>query len=89
MRLPDPWKIAFAYLLLSLAWILGSDRLLLSLAPSPQALTFWQSVKGLVFVLLSGGLILFLTQAFERKWQRNLKYWKISEERFRTLWRSS
>ncbi|GAA6731418.1 HD domain-containing phosphohydrolase [Thermus brockianus] len=89
MRLPDPWKIAFAYLLLSLAWILGSDRLLLNLAPSPQALTFWQSVKGLVFVLLSGGLILFLTQAFERKWQRNLQSWKTSEERFRTLLENS
>ncbi|GLV47246.1 hypothetical protein TJA_04190 [Thermus sp. LT1-2-5] len=89
MRLSDPWKLVLAYFLLSLAWILGSDRLLLSFTPSPQALTFWQSVKGVVFVLLSGGLIVFLTRTFERKWQRTAQSWEASERRFRALLENS
>jgi len=85
VKLSDPWKIAFAYLLFSLAWILGSDRLLLALTPSPETLTLWQSAKEVVFAFLSGGLIFLLARALEGKWRRAVRSLQDWERRFRAL----
>lgn len=49
-----------AYLLLSLIWIMGSDRLLLGLAATPQEITLLQTAKGFFFVAVSGFLMYWL-----------------------------
>jgi len=85
VRLSEPWKITFAYIFLSLAWVLGSDRLLLALNPSPETLTLWQSAKGVVFVFLSGGLILLLTRGLENLWRRSVRSLEAWERRFRAM----
>ncbi|MCS7217712.1 MAG: PAS domain S-box protein, partial [Thermus sp.] len=85
MRLSNPWKITLAYALFSLVWILGSDRLFLSLFPMAEELTRWQTGKGLVFVLLSSGLIHLLASFLERVQRRAAEALAASEKRFRAL----
>ncbi|AEV16610.1 HD-hydrolase domain protein [Thermus sp. CCB_US3_UF1] len=85
MRLSNPWKITLAYALFSLVWILGSDRLFLSLFPMAEELTRWQTGKGLVFVLLSSGFIHLLASFLERAQRRAAEALAASEKRFRAL----
>ncbi|WP_038057430.1 PAS domain S-box protein [Thermus amyloliquefaciens] len=80
-----PWKISLIYVAFSLLWILGSDQLLLKLLPWPEELIRWQTGKGLVFVLLSAGLIYALTARWERDRQRSAQLLEASERRFRAL----
>ncbi|MFC0594915.1 HD domain-containing phosphohydrolase [Thermus composti] len=78
MKFPSTWKIALGYALFALAWILASDRLLLSLFPEATALSHWQTAKGLVFVFLGALLVYALARGEEaRKAQ--------TEKRFRAL----
>src|SRR6056297_2776814 len=50
-------RIAGIYALMSVAWIMLSDHLVERIAPSPVALVWLQSVKGLAFVLLTSVVI--------------------------------
>jgi len=52
-------KIALSYLLLSVLWIIGSDRAVDWMLPDSEFATWAQSVKGLVFVTLSA-VVLYL-----------------------------
>jgi len=62
------WKITLWYLAFGIVWIFFSDRMIESLAPSKEALTFLQTIKGWGFVLMSAALIFALTkEAFERQ----------------------
>lgn len=60
----SPYHLAFkttlVYALFAGAWILGSDHLLLWLTHDAEQLTFLQSFKGLVFILVSAVLIFWL-----------------------------
>jgi PAS domain S-box-containing protein len=57
-----PLRIALIYLIFSVVWILLSDRLLLMLVTDTQHLADWQTLKGIVFVLITAGLIFWLLQ---------------------------
>jgi PAS domain-containing protein len=54
-------RLAGVYTLFSSLWIFGSDYLLYALIRNETLLTELQTVKGLVFVLLSTGLIFFVS----------------------------
>ena len=65
-----PMRLAGIYLLFSIVWILGSDLLLQALIADPATLAQLQTLKGLLFVALSGLLILLLCRQDERNQQR-------------------
>lgn len=65
-----PLRLAGIYLLFSIVWILGSDLLLQVLIADPATLAQLQTLKGLLFVALSGLLILLLCRQDERNQQR-------------------
>ena len=55
-------KIIIYYILISLLWIFGSDRLLELFIQDPDQISRFQTIKGILFVIFSGGifyLILF------------------------------
>jgi signal transduction histidine kinase len=49
--------VTVTYLVFSVLWILLSDRMLAALIPDVAGLTAWQTLKGWLFVALSGALI--------------------------------
>jgi len=65
-----PLRVAAVYLLFSVAWILLSDSLLHALVSDEATLAWLQTAKGLLFVLLSGLLILLLCRHEQRLQQR-------------------
>ncbi len=85
MGLSAAGKIAWAYGLFALFWILGSDRLLLLLFPEAEVLTRWQTGKGLTFVFLSGLLVYFLARRETRAEQARTKAEKTSAHRLQAL----
>ena len=60
-RLSRPWlaaaKATLVYIAVAGLWIAFSDQLLASLSSSARELTRWQTVKGWLFVLATGGLL--------------------------------
>ena len=65
-----PLRVAAIYLLFSVAWILLSDSLLQTLVSDESTLAWLQTAKGLLFVLLSGLLILLLCRHEQQVQQR-------------------
>lgn len=56
----NPWKITLIYIVVSTLYIVFSDRLILLITEDPAFLSRIQTVKGLMFVLLSALLIYIL-----------------------------
>lgn len=69
-RVPVTAKIAGGYLLFSVLWILLSDRLLALAIPDADTQSRLQTIKGLVFVLASAGLIYVLTRRYVGRVER-------------------
>ena len=63
----SPIKITVLYLLFGVTWIGTTDTLVATLFQSPDTITTLQTVKGWVFVLLSGLLIYGLTAVRHRQ----------------------
>ncbi|MBC9249544.1 hypothetical protein A9179_04545 [Pseudomonas alcaligenes] len=63
-------RLTGIYILCAAAWILLSDRLLLSLPLDASSHALLQSLKGLIFVLASGLLFLYLTHQTLRTQQQ-------------------
>lgn len=57
-------KVVFLYILISLAWIIGTDYILYTLEPDLYA--FYQKVKGIVFVIATTIFIYYLMKKTER-----------------------
>lgn len=57
MRNKEANRIGMFYLILGTIWILFTDRLLLFLGLDKEALSQWGTVKGLVYVFLTSGLL--------------------------------
>ncbi len=77
-------KISGYYALATALWILLSDRALLLLTTDPEQLSSWQTVKGLVFILFTTGLVFLLNY-------REVMRLKTTENRLRQAearWRS-
>ncbi|MBY0463865.1 MAG: EAL domain-containing protein, partial [Burkholderiales bacterium] len=60
-------RIATAFLIFGIGWILLSDRLLETLVADPGMRATAQSIKGIVFVWLSTTLVYWLVRAAERR----------------------
>lgn len=72
-----PARIALVYAVLSGLWILLSDRLVVAIAANTAMETWLQTAKGLVFIVLSAGVIYELArqnQAELRATNRRLKH---------------
>lgn len=82
-------RVTLIYLALSLAWIVFSDRAVLALFDSPQALSRVQTYKGLAFVLLSAGIIYLLVASAIAALKRSQEQLGLSERRYRTLYDST
>jgi PAS domain S-box-containing protein len=85
MRLSAAGKVALAYALFSLLWILGSDRLLLTLFPKAETLTLWQTAKGFLFVALSGLLVYLLALRETRAEEAKTRAERASARRLQAL----
>ena len=85
MRLSAAGKVALAYALFSLLWILGSDRLLLALFPKAETLTLWQTAKGFLFVALSGLLVYLLALRETRAEEAKTRAERASARRLQAL----
>jgi signal transduction histidine kinase len=77
-------RITLIYLTLGVLWILLSDIFVKLLISDFNKLTQFQSFKGILFVVISSGLIYFLSQYYRRKQQlitkRLIKAKKKAEE---------
>lgn len=60
-------KTTAVYLTVSSAWVYCTDRILQRFATSPDEITTLATYKGLLFVILSSGLLYLLVAAFTRK----------------------
>ncbi|MFA7344619.1 MAG: hypothetical protein WC003_09965 [Terrimicrobiaceae bacterium] len=60
-------RITLWYLLFGGLWIALTDRLVGPVSESVEALTGWQTLKGGLYVLISGCLIYFLTRGAHRR----------------------
>jgi len=60
-------KMAVLYALLGAFWILFSDKLLISYLPDLQRITIFQTVKGLVFILVTALLAYSLCQRYIKR----------------------
>src|SRR3989344_4177937 len=59
--LQGPLRLAGVYILFSTLWIFGSDYLLHALVRDSELVAELQTGKGLLFILLSTGLIFFVS----------------------------
>jgi signal transduction histidine kinase len=70
---PRPWrttavKVALVYMLVASLWIAFSDHLLAGLGLSVTELSHWQTAKGWLFVLATGGLLfIYLNRCLRRQ----------------------
>jgi len=71
-RAPRPGFIALVFLLVSVPYILFSDRLLLALVDDATTLTAWQTVKGWGYVAVAAALVYLLERRIVRRHRRAL-----------------
>lgn len=76
------WQITLIYLVVSALWILLSDSALTWLGFSIELLQRLQTVKGLVFISVTAGLIFYLTRSHLRRRRQQERELRISEQRF-------
>lgn len=55
-------RVAILYILFAGLWILFSDRVLITLVQDPVQLTFWQTIKGLLFIFVMA-ILLFIERS--------------------------
>ena len=88
LSLPEV-RIAILYVLLASAWIIGSDALLDCMVGDESHSVFYQSFKGLNFVITTGLLLFFVLRRAYGGWRRTeelrLDCVRVSSERFRSL----
>ena len=90
-NLPEwvPALIALGYLLIGGVWILLSDRFLKMIAPNPDALTRFQTVKGFWYVGITAALLWLALRSYSRNISRKEDKLRSSQERYRSLFTSS
>lgn len=67
-----PPRIALAYMVFGALWIIFSDRLVEWVLPTHAALVHAQMAKGLLFILVTGGLVYLLVRWSEEALERSL-----------------
>lgn len=88
-----PAKIAALYLALSLVYIYYSDAMVRLLSTDVGVVSRLQTIKGTVFVIISGGLLFFLVNDYSRKMTRYytalVEERKMSEEKYMSVFNCS
>ncbi|HYW95486.1 MAG TPA: sensor histidine kinase [Bacteroidales bacterium] len=67
----SPLAITAIYILVGFTWILVSDTLISHVASNLERLSYWQSIKGSVFVLATGLLIWWLIHRYAKEQKRD------------------
>ena len=80
-----PGRITALYLVVAAAWIFLSDRALLALGLSVESLSRLQTIKGLLFILITGTLLYGVLRRTFRRLSEVLASLRDSEGRFRAL----
>lgn len=60
-------RTSLVYILIAGLWIVLSDRFLKPYAPSNELYAYWQTIKGLLYVIVTGALLFFGLRAQLRK----------------------
>ncbi|MCU0559115.1 MAG: PAS domain S-box protein [Desulfobacterales bacterium] len=79
------FRTAAIYALASVAWILVSDRILAATVTAVETMTFVQTIKGWIFVLVTSGVIFFLMRQEMNRFFGAMEAQKASEANFRLL----
>lgn len=86
-RLPSAFWLTAAYLTIGILWIMFSDTLASKLAGSNEsAFEKIQSIKGILFVLLSGSLLFILSNRFYKNINNYWQQKTTTEEKFLALY---
>ncbi|GAA6757141.1 PAS domain S-box protein [Thermus oshimai] len=85
MRFRGSLRVTLGYAAFAVFWIYFSDRLGLLLFPASEALTQFQTAKGLVFVLLSGLLVYSLARREENNLLLSRRFFKVMTENSREV----
>lgn len=83
--LDQPLRITLTYFLLSITWILFSDRLLVVLIRDTEQFTRWQTYKGTFFVIVVSLLIYFLLKRDQKLQQTTQEALSESQRSFQNL----
>ncbi len=70
-------RTTLIYVIFGIVWIFTTDQILLAIVDDPLALTFYQMVKGWLFIFLSAALIFYLSW---HAWKQQIR---AEEERIR------
>ena len=91
MQLKPATKITLLYLLLGIAWILLSDRILYSLIKETDDSTHivLQQIKGIFYVLFTAYLLYVLIKSFYRNMEERLLKLEAREQELSALQRLS
>lgn len=66
-------RIAVIYTVIGIAWIFFSDKLSLLFSPNIQELAYFQTAKGIAYVLLTALLLFFMVRQYEKRIAASLK----------------
>lgn len=89
MKLGTAFKIAFGYVIGATLWILFSDSILAWFIQSQEGITRFQTIKGGVFVLVTGLLLYIVLRNEFRIRKATADALQDSEEKFRRLFEQS
>ncbi len=85
----SPLSIALGYIIIASIWILFSDRVIEYGADSIEALSILQSVKGLFFVLVTGGLLYIFTNRLASGIEKREREKQRSDREFEKLFQNT
>src|SRR6478672_11556576 len=87
--IPAEIRIVSLFLLFAGLWVLLSDRIVEWLAPNLRVETELQSIKGLLFVAITGAWLYFMLRRAFKKRERALALAAAARERFELVARAS
>jgi PAS domain S-box-containing protein len=74
--------IVLAFLLFGLGWIFFTDDLLHTRITDPEAITLWQNIKGVAFVVLTSAVLYLLLVHLDRRYIQTIR---LGEQKYRAL----
>ncbi|MEW5830716.1 MAG: GAF domain-containing protein, partial [Chloroflexota bacterium] len=78
-------RTTLIYMIVAGLWIVLSDRVLDSILPTKETYVNWQTVKGLLFVTVTGSLLYFSLRTQLKRLQQEKAYRQQTETRFFNL----
>jgi len=85
-RLSPALKIAGSYLVIAVLWILLSDRVVRAMFPDADTISWFQTAKGIGFVVASAGVIYILTRRYVGRAHRSTEQLEQAYEQTLAGW---